>query len=228
MKYKLFEKRKTLFNENYEIIYCSDYELYDIKFENGYVMNNLESKIIDSNNFRSSPFVKRNFNRYLTEDILANEMQFIFPGFTFERNKYFNHSGIKFKPDLFCKDLDLIIEFNGFRHYNQESVIQKDKIKKTICEEIGYSFIEIPYFVQLTTKYLEYLFETFPNFNLSNDINYTYKHGFIDEKALLPIDFNRSGYERYLKELNVLPISIKEDILKSLEIKSKEFNYPIF
>ena len=72
--------------------------------------------------------------------------------------------------------------------------------------------IRIPYFIQLSTEVIEDLFKL--------DIEYPQKfpHGFIDDKALLPSDFNELGIERFKNDL-IRFNYIQPSILKSIEIK---------
>ena len=62
------------------------------------------------------------------------------------------------RPDYRSETLKLIIEFDGFPHFQSPLQILKDK--ETIClyESFGYRVVRIPFFIQLTNKAVETLF----------------------------------------------------------------------
>ena len=87
-----------------------------------------------------------------------------------------------------------------------------------------YKIIHIPYFIQLSSETIFKLF----NINLP-DFKQKYPHGFIDEKALTPLDFNYNGLMKFCNDLIIFEKEIAEDILYSLvntpEKRDKFHNY---
>lgn len=133
----------------------------------------------------------------------------------FINNKRVPNSNILNRPDFRNDELKLIIEFNGFQHYINPEVIIRDKNKEKCYKNMGYKVINIPYFIQLSKKVIEFLF--------GEEIEYqqTYPHGFIDEKATLPSCFCELGIKRFLKDLELFNFCF-EDIKKSLLEKIEE------
>jgi len=131
-------------------------------------------------------------------------------------NKQFK-KGIPFRPDFRSDKLKLIIEFNGYKHYNCSKTIISDYKKYEIFKKHEYKIIEIPYFVQLSNLLI------FNLFNVNIKIKQIYPNGFIDNKALLPSDFCYLGIKRFENDLKTFHF-IKYDIIKSIKKKLNEMN----
>jgi len=151
---------------------------------------------------------------YLTQERLEEFLNQLYPDGEWLFNKAVSKT-IKSRPDYRSDIYKIIVEFNGFRHYNSSEVIIKDISKYENYKLSGYSVIEIPYFVQLSTTVIKLLFD--------KDIDYkqTYQHGFIDDKALLPCDFCQLGTQRFEQDLIKFDVICK-DILDSLLEKVKQ------
>lgn len=130
-------------------------------------------------------------------------------------DKIVPNSGINNRPDFRSDNLKLIVEFDGFQHYTQSSYIIKDEIKDSTYSKMGYTIVRIPYFVQLESRTISYLF----GFNY--EYKQTYPHGFIDKNAILPADFCELGIERFIKDLQRFSF-IKTEIIESLIAKSAD------
>lgn len=152
---------------------------------------------------------------YLTEE---NLFEFI-KDFTNDwvRDKQFKP--YRFRPDFISQKLKIVIEFDGFRHYQQASVILKDLEKDKILNDLGFKIFRVPYFIQLETKISEKLI----GFSLNKELSYP--HGFIDKHALKPCDFCELGIIKFLNDLEKFK-EIKEDILKSLMDGNVLLNLP--
>lgn len=149
---------------------------------------------------------------YLTEAHLGIELTKIFPNYEFIHNKHVPNSNIKNRPDYRCEELKLIIEFDGYMHYNNAIKIKTEQYKNIIYENMGYSIIRIPYFIQLSSIVIHKLF------NINYEYNQLYPHGFIDEKALLPADFCELGILKFIDDLNKFNY-VYDDIINSLNQK---------
>lgn len=152
---------------------------------------------------------------YLTEKNLTQIFESCVPEFQFVHNKTVPDSGIKSRPDYRFETIKLIVEFDGYRHYQNTAVILSDYQKDKIYSAMGYRIFRLPYFIQMTSKIISQLF------NQTIPYNQTYPHGFIDEQALLPADFCELGIQRFLSDLNTFE-DYKSEIIDSLQRKITE------
>lgn len=153
---------------------------------------------------------------HLNESKLGEFLKSTFKGEVLISNKKVKESTLSCRPDFRLPKLKLIVEFDGFRHYNETKTILKDREKDVEYISMGYTIIRIPYFVQLSNDVIVDLFKVEPN------CVQKFPHGFIDDKALLPVDFNELGLERFERDLNRF-YYIKGDILKSIVDKITKF-----
>lgn len=158
---------------------------------------------------------------YLTESLLGIFLSERFNS-DYENDRILKESNIKGRYDyIFYKD-KLIVEFDGYRHFNSSKQILSDKNKNKIAEELKFKLIRIPYFVQLDSEVIEYFFGSI----ISNkEIFNNFPHGFIDPKAMLPADFCELGQNEFTNFLRITEgtsfnKSIKEN-LKCL-LKNKD------
>lgn len=150
---------------------------------------------------------------YLTEDRLYEALKIIFK-IDFIRDRQVPDSGINKRPDFRNDELKLIVEFDGERHYTNNKIQKSDMLKAKRYSDMGYKVIRLPYFVQLSSSIIKLLFD------IDIDWEQQYPHGFIDEKAMLPVDYNYFGIYRFKGDLNKFEI-IKSDVIQSLESKIK-------
>lgn len=106
----------------------------------------------------------------------------------------------------------IAIEFNGYAHYTDPDTILRDFKKREYANKNHLILIEIPYWVQINEETFKHYFQLNP----LNHIKCDYPHGFIDKKAKLPSCFCSLGIERFVFEFLLLPINVKQEILKSL------------
>lgn len=71
------------------------------------------------------------------------------------------HNSVRYKirPDYRSDAIKLIVEFDGFPHYQNPDVILKDRVNTSIYESCGYKVVRIPYFIQLTSDAVKQLFD---------------------------------------------------------------------
>lgn len=132
---------------------------------------------------------------YITEGLLG---QFLTERFRLKPICNRAMPGHRFKPDFRFDSHHLVIEFDGYRHYQQSSVIVEDEKKDYILIELNYSVIRLPYFVQLDERIVKLLFGSYiTDMRPFND----FRHGFIDAKALLPADFCELGVAKFCADL---------------------------
>lgn len=114
----------------------------------------------------------------------------------FTENKLYRN-----RPDYRSEKLKLIVEFDGIHHYTNPDIILKDKNNTKLYQSFGYKVVRIPYFIQLTNKAVERLFnvkvkeQLFPD----NIPSLTYK----DRNT--PAYLCPSGIERMRNELKQFP-----------------------
>jgi len=135
-------------------------------------------------------------------------------------------------PDFLIEDLNLILEYDGPRHYTQSSTAIRDIKKAGIYKNNNYDTITIPFFVQLDEPVIDDLFKNYTQHMRSVDTFNTYPHGFISDKVILPSDFCSLGVRRFVNELEGSFNYIKPAIIDSLENKinkkrKREEVYPI-
>ncbi|AJR03562.1 hypothetical protein [Siansivirga zeaxanthinifaciens] len=157
---------------------------------------------------------------YLTERLLGDVLGIVFPEHEFIHDRIVPNSGTRKRPDYRNDDLMLIVEFDGDKHYREVSKIKSEE-EKTICySNMGYRVVRIPYFVQITPETTRLLFD------LEHDYTNDYPHGFIDEGAILPCDFNELGISKFLNDLNRFEI-IRHQIIHSIREKIQANNNEI-
>ena len=150
-------------------------------------------------------------NEYLTESSVSILLDELYPNVEFVQNRSVPGSGVKFRPDYRSDVLKLIVEFDDYLHYTKNSQVLRDIEKDRIYTGMGYRVVRIPYFVQMDKYIIELLF------GIDVKERDVYPHGFIDSKAIQPVDFCEAGLERFIRELNMYDY-IYFDILNSLEI----------
>ena len=157
-------------------------------------------------------------SQFLTEEILLDYLKIIYPGYEWVHDKQFI-KGRKVRPDYRCEELKIIVEFDGYNHYNSTSRIISDINNTGLYESFGYKVVRIPYFVQMSSVVIKHLF------NVEINIEQTFPHGFISNASsdLLPCDFNSLGIKRFEKDLERFSY-IKDDIVLSLKNKISKLN----
>lgn len=157
---------------------------------------------------------------YLTEDNLSEILKVIYPGIEWIRDKTVPDSGLKNRPDFRNDELMLIVEFDGDKHYNSFKTQQRDIIKDRIYSAMGYRIIRIPYFIQMSNETIRFFF------GVEIDFRQVYPHGFIDESAVCPFDFNQDGirlYDNFLESLRANGYSqIADEINRTYLVRKEE------
>lgn len=157
---------------------------------------------------------------YLTENSLKDILVSANPT-KIEREKGIVFEGKRYRVDyeIVKNDKTFFVEFNGYHHYNSTKVQIRDIQIKKYCILNNITLIEIPYFIQYDKELFERLF----SFSFS-DIKWEYPHGFHDNKALRPCDFNIGGWKRFIEFYDFLLKENFSDIAKSIyySIKPEE------
>jgi hypothetical protein len=158
---------------------------------------------------------------YLTEHTLESLLKIIFDeNEIIIKNK--KHDILKFKPDYFLPDRNIIIDFDGPWHFMSPSVVVRDIEKDNLAKEMKIKYIRIPYFMQLDSEAISIFFSK--EIKIDN-----FPHGFINPQRYLPGDYCSLGVHRFIDHLFKLDRNglshIKHDILSSLinQFTNKEF-----
>ena len=165
--------------------------------------------------------------KYLTEEYLGKILSVLYPNDTWIHDKEVQvkagSTSRKFRPDYCCNKL--CVEFDGPDHYKKADIIYADEIKDKFLKEQGYDVIRVPYFIQLDTTGIKYLF------GLDVDFNYGFKHGFISRNVTLPASFCEQGVWKFNNFIINLKIKetreaskIFEEIKESLLNKIEKYN----
>lgn len=171
-------------------------------------------------------YIVNNRSNYLNEKLLEIYLKYIFYNHEIIHNKVVPNSGIKNRPDFRIDSLKLIVEFDGYMHYNCTKTILKDTRVTQIWESLGYKVIRLPYFMQMNKQTLN-IFYNILNENIDIDILSNYKLGFIDCKALRVKDFCLYGLFRFIEDLKGLDSDSVNEICDTLDDIDKSILYRI-
>lgn len=160
---------------------------------------------------------------HLTEKLMKLFLEDHFKDIQIIHNKTLKINDLSFRPDFYLPEINLIVEFNGYYHYQDTSTIIKDYQKRQVLSTNNIHMIEIPYFIQFNTK--EIIQKYFGNY-LENPRPFNvYPNGFHNSKALLPSNFCHDGVLRFMSDLDFLGNDIRCEIMDSLEsIYQKRLN----
>ena len=201
VKEKISESVRRYAVNNHDLLVLRTQKAIQTKKERGYVhKKNISFPKNKTYRIISMP-------EYLIEDNLEIFIKQRF-GVNFIRNKEL----FGYRPDFYLPDINLVIEFDGYRHYVNKLTIDRDNKKDAIYSEKNIRVIRIPYFVQLDERIVKFLFSDYIN-DLSKFNNFP--HGFIDKKATLPTYYCAEGIERFKNDLEYFSV-IKDEIIKTL------------
>lgn len=144
------------------------------------------------------------FNDYLNEERLGNILNAIFENVTPQYMVKFSKKTIKIDYRVLHDGKEIFVEFNGYRHYTNSKTIERDEILFQYCSINNIMLVSIPYWVQLDSYTFEYFFGKEITKDVLIDkkiaIMTSYPSGFINEKALRPLDFSVLGLARFIDE----------------------------
>ena len=119
------------------------------------------------------------------------------------------------------KKSTVVVEFDGFHHYRDKKVINRDLVNNDMIFEqhIANHIIHIPYFVQASTLFPFYFNIIDENKFMIDCLDRNYSNGFIDQKCVKPIDFSIDGWNRFSYELSNYPTPVREEIRNTMSTK---------
>lgn len=157
---------------------------------------------------------------YLTEKNLGEYLNAIF------ETEFINNMQIgKYRVDWYSPKLSIGVEFDGYRHYNDSMTQYRDKLKDSFLQSLDITVMRIPYFIQLSKETINSLLLFKGSFN--REWQQKYPHGFIDPKALKPADFNEIGVRRFLRDLDKIQLTVRDEIINSLIDRAQEVKLKI-
>lgn len=161
------------------------------------------------------------YEGYLTEQKLGRILSLSFEAEIIKQHR-FKSEKQTFIVDFFIPEHKLIIEFDGYRHYQVMATIVRDRALDIWAANEGYTVIHHPYWLQLDSRVF------YHHFKREVDIRPAYPHGFIDKKALLPADFNSAGWNQFMHQYGALVasdcFSVMREVYESIQQQIKLHN----
>lgn len=176
---------------------------------------------------------------YKRHTALPDYLAVIYPGYEFIYDKPIPKEVInsryegaeirKFRPDARCEELNLVVEFDGLPHYQDTSVILKDKVKDAYLARLGYKVVRIPYWIQLTNPVIEHLFGVIMKTEMC-----TLTYSFSDTTkgdfglSICPGNMCEAGRQLMIEQFKSLPKVTQKEVLEDLQrcIDNKPENCP--
>jgi hypothetical protein len=135
-----------------------------------------------------------------------------------------------FKLDYYHPGLNIAYEYDGPEHYSEVGHIERDERKVKACQAKGISLHRWPYYFQLTRDVARYFFLGFYSDNkYLAAIELVY--GSSDEQNVLapglhrskhtPANFVHRGANRFFREIDEAPESLRSQVVRSLQIYRK-------
>ena len=130
-----------------------------------------------------------------------------------------------YKVDCFSETRKTIWEYEGPDHYNNVWKLKRDKERKEYFENLGYTFLRWPYYLQLTMDVARHFFEqSFTIEKFEKAFKHIYKvespdlilsPGFHTTKNT-PANYVSKGTRRFFSELTKLPPSVERQVAETL------------
>ena len=135
----------------------------------------------------------------------------------------------RYRPDGRCEELNLIVEFDGLAHYQDQRVVISDINRDTWFESLGYTVVRIPYWIQLSRSVIYNLFHV----DISEAMC-TLPYSFYNPDTcdpcieISPGSMSEAGRDRFVREFNLFDDSIKKQIMQDINecIKHLPTNIP--
>lgn len=130
-----------------------------------------------------------------------------------------------YKVDCFSETLKTVWEYEGPDHYNNVWKLKRDSERKEYFENLGYTFLRWPYYLQLTMDVAKHFFnENFTNERFKEAFTQIYKvknpefilsPGFHTTKNT-PANYVPNGTRRFFSELESLPETVERQVAETL------------
>lgn len=129
-------------------------------------------------------------------------------------------------PDLLSTDLRIIIEIDGDGRYSNDGHFtstekaKHDIWKKGLYDSLGYKVVAIPPYIQLDAAMIDFYFGIEYGERLYPAAQ---EHGFAHPDIPLPAAFCKLGLERFCKDMECIPASVREKIIETLRMRVRLF-----
>ncbi len=149
---------------------------------------------------------------------------------------YYDPSNKKRFYQVDCASVDgkVILEYEGPNHYCDVWKDIRDGERRRFFTELGYSFKRWPYYCQLTHEVAHYFFGEFNEMAYLKCLNEIYRAN--SEREILacgfhytfhtPSQFTYRGVDRFIEELEALPLVVKSQVAETLRRYCRDMNDP--
>ena len=110
----------------------------------------------------------------------------------------------------------VLVEYDGEEHYRDSLKIRSDAQKDALAAANGARVVRVPYWVQLDRVMAQHWF------GLDAEIEQSFPHGFISTKRF-PASFCELGVVRFRRDLDALPVPVREAVVGSLRERIVEY-----
>lgn len=152
---------------------------------------------------------------YLTERKLGVALRELFPEKWVGGQVKLPGSRRRFDMAYQDNGVTVLVEYDGDEHYRNSLKIKADREKDQLAQEAGMHLVRVPYWVQLDHAMARHWF------GVDAEIIQTFPHGFVTTK-IFPASFCELGIERFIQELSLLPIGVRDAVVESLKEKTEE------
>ena len=127
-------------------------------------------------------------------------------------------SGHKVQPDFRLEKQKIIVEIDGQNyqrgHYTSVKTCIDDLEKDELYKELGLTVVRIPAYIQLDKEMIKFFF----GLDYCEELySACHLHGFLHDEIALPADFCSLGLGRFYKEMDSLPVAVRNKILDTLK-----------
>lgn len=170
---------------------------------------------------------------------LKTYLKYIFPNDTFIYDKSlpketvsYRNSSLeyrRYRPDARCENLNIIIEYDGINHYQNQTVILNDYRRDTWFTALGYKVVRIPYWIQLSSNMIKYLFDIDMDKSMCELSFSFYDNGLNDSGLSTSIgSMSEAGRYRFLETVTKYPIQEQRKVYRDLKtcIENLDKNIP--
>jgi len=157
------------------------------------------------------------YEGYLTEEKLGDFLQLVFPEGEWIYNKVIPGSGSKLRPDYRNDYYMLVVEYDGPGHYTNVNTTHRDLEIYDVCCKNGYTFISIPYFLQIDDCLFSAVFKPAGAICPDGVEMSNYPQGFILDTCVFPASYCQNGLLRFSLEMDREFWPYKDDIMATLD-----------
>ena len=121
----------------------------------------------------------------------------------------------RYRPDARSEQLNLIVEFDGFPHYQDTSVVLSDIARDDYFRSLGYAVVRIPYWIQLSRINILHLFNVEVKDTMC-ELIYSFTDC-SDPISACPGNMCEAGRERFIAQFTALPSATQQEVLQDLK-----------